>query len=141
MPSCPHALMALLERDRRDADAGACQLCGSTLSGPDRDVRFSWPDALFTDAKDGRIIDGLWLSHDSAASSVMMRARGMAFLRVLVPARQGTQVQQLTAANPGARLVRAKNLSLTGSRPRGAASVRSSPSGPELGRPQRLRGC
>ena len=85
--ACQHALVAQPEHDHRDADGGTCHVCGSTLSGPDRDVRFAWPDALFADIQDGRTIDGLWMSHDSAASSVMMRARGTAFLRVLLPLR------------------------------------------------------
>jgi hypothetical protein len=50
-------------------------------------VRFSWPDALFDAAHQEQGVEGLWLSHDTAETSVMMQTPEAAFVRVLLPIR------------------------------------------------------
>lgn len=73
--------------DHDHVDGGPCAFCGHPTSTTDRHVRFSWPDALFEAAQRQDGIDGLWLSHDTADTSVMMQTSDAAFVRVLLPIR------------------------------------------------------
>lgn len=73
--------------DHDHVEGEPCSRCGHPTSATDRHVRFSWPDALVGAAQQEAGTDGLWLSHDSAETSVMMQTSDAAFVRVLLPIR------------------------------------------------------
>jgi len=83
-PGCDHVVVPF---DHDHVEGEPCARCGQSTSATDRHVRFSWPDALFEAAQAEDGIDGLWLSHDTADTSVMMQTPDAAFVRVLLPLR------------------------------------------------------
>ncbi|PPK94106.1 hypothetical protein CLV92_1082 [Kineococcus xinjiangensis] len=84
--------------DAHDHDSpeccATCATCGSPAEPSDRHVRFTWPDPVLSLSEQERT-ENVWLSHDTATSSVMMEAPGPgSFVRVLLPLRldDGTSV-------------------------------------------------
>ena len=62
-----------------------CGLCGRSLDTHDRHVRFRLPEPVLTSSGQEKV-PGLWLSHDSPETSVMMQVPAVgAFVRALLP--------------------------------------------------------
>lgn len=61
----------------------ACELCGRPIDAHNRHVRFTLPDPVLAASPPS---DDIWLSHDDAATSVMMQVRHVGlFVRALLP--------------------------------------------------------
>lgn len=62
-----------------------CPTCGRPLDAHDQHLRFTLPDPVL-EAPDRDQTPGTWLSHDDAATSVMMQVPAVgAFVRALLP--------------------------------------------------------
>ena len=77
----------VVSHDYDHIEGETCPGCGRSTSLSDRHARFSWPDVLVGAAQQEGGAEGLWLSHDTAESSVMMQTPDAAFVRVLLPIR------------------------------------------------------